>query len=195
MEGSAEIIDRQITLALNGLHTPVTDVIWQIFSFRPLSFVIGAFIIVFLFIRLGWKRALIVLGATLLCIAACDQLGNLVKASVARLRPVHDPWMIEHGLHVLEEPGKLYGFFSAHAANAMGIAVCTKLGFKNDKSRSYRAYGIVMVLWALLVGISRVFVGKHFLGDVLVGWLVGLAFGLFFGWLAGVIIQKVHSPS
>lgn len=195
MEGSAEIIDREITLALNGLHSPVSDVIWQIFSFRPLTFVIGAFIIVFLFVRLGWKRALVVIAATLLCIAACDQLCNLVKATVARLRPVHDPWMLEHGLHVLEEPGKPYGFFSAHAANAMGIAVCTKLGFRNDKSRSYKAYGICMTLWALLVGISRVFVGKHFLGDVLVGWLAGLALGLLFGWLARVIIQKAHFPS
>lgn len=192
MEGSAEIIDRQITLALNGLNSPVSDFIWQVFSCRPITFVLGALITVFLFIRLGWKRALVVFAATLLCIGACDQLGNLVKEAVARLRPVHDPWMMEHGLHVLEEPGKLYGFFSAHAANGMGIAVCTKLGFKNDSSHSYRVYGILMVLWAFLVGLSRVFVGKHFLGDVLAGWLVGLAFGLLFGYLAKLVISKLH---
>ena len=191
MAGAAEQLDRELTLALNGLNSPFSDVVWQIFSFRPLTFVIGGLIIVFLFVRLGWKKALIVLGCTLLCIGACDQLGNLVKEAVARLRPVHDPWMMEHGLHVLEEPGKLYGFFSAHAANAMGIAVCSKLGFMNDKTHNYRAYGALMVLWALLVGISRVFVGKHFLGDVLVGWLVGLAFGLLFGLLSQVLIKKL----
>ncbi|MBO4742089.1 MAG: phosphatase PAP2 family protein [Bacteroidales bacterium] len=191
MAGAAEQLDRELTLALNGLNSPFSDVVWQIFSFRPLTFVIGGLIIVFLFIRLGWKKALIVLVCTLLCIGACDQLGNLVKEAVARLRPVHDPWMMEHGLHVLEEPGKLYGFFSAHAANAMGIAVCSKWGFMNDKTHSYRAYGAIMVLWALLVGISRVFVGKHFLGDVLAGWLVGLIFGLIFGLLSQFLIKKL----
>lgn len=193
MEGSAEIIDRQITLAINGLHSPATDFIWQVFSCRPVTFVLGAFIIVFLFIRLGWKKALIVLASTLLCIGACDQLGNVVKEAVARLRPVHDPWMIEHGLHVLEEPGKLYGFFSAHAANAMGIAVCSLMGFRDDKTSRYRAYGICMTIWALLVGISRVFVGKHFLGDVLAGWLVGLVMGLLFGWLARLVLRRIKT--
>lgn len=191
MAGSAEIIDRQVTLAINGFHCPATDFIWQVFSCRPITFVLGAFIIVFLFIRLGWKRALIVLASTLLCIGACDQLGNLVKESVARLRPVHDPYMIRHGLHVLEEPGKLYGFFSAHAANAMGIAICSLMGFKTDKTSRYRAYGICMIFWALLVGMSRVFVGKHFLGDVLVGWLVGLALGLLSGWLARLVLKRL----
>lgn len=196
MEGPAEIIDRQISLAINGLNSPVTDFIWQVFSFRPLTFVIGGFITVFLFVRLGWKRALIVLACTLLCIGASDQLCNLVKEIVCRLRPVHDPWMMEHGLHVLEEPGKLYGFFSAHAANAMCIAVCSLIGFRADKTSRYRAYGICMIIWAVLVGISRVFVGKHFLGDVLVGWLAGLALGLLFGWLARWLIKKlVPSPS
>lgn len=192
MAGSAEIIDKQITLAINGLHTPVTDYIWQVFSFRPLTFVIGAVITVFLFVRLGWKRALIVFAATLLCIGACDQLGNLVKESVARLRPVHDPYMIRHGLYVLEEPGKLYGFFSAHAANAMGIAICSLIGLRSDKKHRYRAYGICIVLWALLVGISRVFVGKHFLGDVLAGWLAGLVIGTLFGWLSRLVISKLE---
>ncbi len=193
MAGSAEIIDRQLTLAINGLNSPVSDFVWQVFSFRPLTFVIGLFITVFLFIRLGWKRALVVFVCTLLCVGACDQICNLVKASVCRLRPVHDPWMLEHGLHVLEEPGKLYGFFSAHAANTMGIAVCTLIGFKADKSRSYRGYGICMVAWSLLVGLSRVFVGKHFLGDVLVGWLAGLALGLLFGWISRAVIRLVRS--
>ncbi|MBR4826563.1 MAG: phosphatase PAP2 family protein, partial [Bacteroidales bacterium] len=127
------------------------------------------------------------------CVLACDQLGNLVKDAVARLRPCEDQDMLARGLRMLEGPGGLYGFYSAHAANAMGFAVCSKMGFSNDRSRRYRIYGICITLWALLVGISRVFVGKHFLGDVLAGFAVGLLFGWLCGALGRFFVRKTDA--
>ena len=41
-----------------------------------------------------------------------------------------------------------------------------------------------------MVGISRIFVGKHYLGDVLVGFIVGAAAGMAFGYLARLLIRK-----
>ena len=187
----AELLDRELTLGINSLHSPVTDIFWQFMTGRPATLALFAVVIVFLFIKLGWKRGLVVLASCLLCLAACDQFSNLVKASVQRLRPVNDPEMLIAGLHVLEEPGNFYGFFSAHAANVLGVAVCSLLGFRNDKSRSYKGYGIFVITWAVLVGISRIFVGKHFLGDVLVGFAVGLLFAWLFGALARLTIRKL----
>ena len=43
-----------------------------------------------------------------------------------------------------------------------------------------------------MVSISRVFVGKHYLGDVLVGVIVGIAFGLFTAWLARLVIRRLR---
>ena len=48
-----------------------------------------------------------------------------------------------------------------------------------------------MFTGAALVGISRIFVGKHYLGDVLVGTIVGLAFGLAMGWLANKAAERI----
>lgn len=49
----------------------------------------------------------------------------------------------------------------------------------------------VIYSWATLVAISRIFVGKHFLGDVIVGTLVGLAIGslvaVFVAWISSRI--------
>ena len=191
MEGSAELIDKQITLAINSLSSPVTDFIWQVFSFRPLSIALCVCIVALMFVRLGWKRALVVVIACILCITACDQLGNIVKHATERLRPMHDPWMLERGLNVLENPGGLYSFYSAHAANTLGFAVCSFMGFRIDKSRSYSAYGIIVFLFSFLVGMSRIFVGKHFLGDVLAGFAVGAMTGLAFGWFARLVIRKL----
>jgi undecaprenyl-diphosphatase len=41
-----------------------------------------------------------------------------------------------------------------------------------------------MFIWAVLVAISRIFVGKHYLGDVMVGALVGGLAGYAFARIA-----------
>ena len=193
MEGVAEInsaisfldrIDKDLTLAVNGLHSPFTDAIWQLFSGVKIWYIMYLVIIVFFFVRLGWKRGLIVTLSCILLVVACDQIANLVKLSVLRLRPLEDPDMVARGLHILEKSdGHLYGFFSAHAANAMGFAVCSSMGFKNDSKRRYKGYTTLIIIWAVLVAVSRIFVGKHFAGDVLAGIIAGLLVGLLFGWL------------
>ena len=199
MDGFAEIIqqihhlDKDITLAVNSLGSPVTDAVWQLFSAREIWFVLYLAVIAFFFVRLGWKRAIIVIVSCILCVTVCDQLANLVKAAVERLRPCYDEEMLHRGLRVLEDPGQLYGFYSAHAANSLGVAVCSWIGFRNDKRLKYRGYGWGIGLWAFFVGISRVFVGKHFFGDVLVGFAVGLIFGILFGMLGAWVIKRIKA--
>ena len=46
------------------------------------------------------------------------------------------------------------------------------------------------VLLATLVAVSRVFVGKHYLGDIIVGAIVGVLAGLAFANLAKWIIRR-----
>lgn len=177
-------LDQHLTLDLNSLHCPFTDTVWILFSDKKVWYLMYAVLAVLLFVRAGWKKALVVLLSVALTVLACDQFANLIKDSVARLRPVWDNWMVAGGLHRLEGRGNFYGFFSAHAANSFGVAVCVLMGFKGaDKRGNYRGLAWLLFSWAALVSISRVFVGKHFLGDV----LVGTAVGLLFGWIIGKI--------
>ena len=85
--------------------------------------------------------------------------------------------MITRGLHVLEARGGYYGFFSGHAANAFGFAAASGISLEMDKNHRYDAYQWFIFVWAALVGLSRIFVGKHYFGDVLVGAVVGFAIG------------------
>lgn len=186
----AHHLDKDITLAINACGSDFTDWMWMLFSNREIWYVLYVAVLVFFFIRLGWKRATV---ATLMCIltvVCCDQLGNLVKDTVQRLRPCEDGEMIARGLRMLECKGGLYGFFSAHAANAMGFAVCSLKAFRYD-GRKARPYAIGIVLWALMVGASRVFVGKHFLGDVCVGFVVGALVGFVMAQFGKLIINKI----
>lgn len=184
-------IDKDVTLAINSWNSPATDVMWQVFSDNKIWIVLYLAVAALIIVRLGWKRGLILIACCALCVAAIDQLTNVVKMSVQRLRPVHDAEMMARGLHVLEVPGLLYGFFSAHAANATSFVSCTMVGLGMDKKHNYTLLGVLLGIWALLVSISRVFVGKHFLGDVLTGILVGVAFGVLCGYLCRLICRKI----
>lgn len=187
-------LDKDITLAINSLHCTVSDYIWQVFSNKYIWFAFYLIIVLFLFRNLGWKKALISIAAIALTITACDQFANFTKEFFERLRPCWDEDMVSKGLHILEGKGNLYGFYSAHAANAMGFAVSSYCMFKNDsnKLRDYTSYRNWAFLWAFLVGISRVFVGKHFLGDVMVGFAVGFIFAAILSLIASSLIKKIH---
>ena len=182
-------IDQQITLLLNSWNSGISDYIWLIFTNIPIWIPMYILIIAFVMMRLGWKKGLIVVAAAVLTFAFCDQFSNLIKAATERLRPCNDAYMLHNGLHILESGGK-YGFFSAHAANAFGLATSTVIGLRLDKRLKYRGYATWMYVWATMVAVSRIFVGKHYLGDVIVGICVGLTAGWAFGCLAKIVIKK-----
>lgn len=200
-------IDQLLTLEINSWHSFITDPIWAFFSDKFVWAPMYAGIIALLIWKLGWKRGLIVLAGALLTFGFCDQFSNLIKHAVGRIRPLHDEFMIAQGLHVLERGGG-YSFFSAHSANAFGLAFSTFVGMKRSLCSSglhgcmkpgstvtdtdspsampkwLKAYGWWMFFWAFMVAISRIFVGKHYLGDVIVGILVGSIAGYCFARLS-----------
>jgi len=183
--------DQDITLWINSLHCPFSDGIWATFSDRGIWFLLYAIILLVIIKRLGWKKGLVLTLGVVLTVVCCDQFANLIKNSVARLRPCWDNYMIERGLHRLERQGSFYGFFSAHAANAFGVACCVAVGLKADFQKRSSVFTWVLFIWALLVSLSRIFAGKHYFGDVLVGICVGLLFGYLIGKLALWIINKL----
>jgi undecaprenyl-diphosphatase len=199
-------LDQQITLTINSWNSAFTDPIWTFLSLKLVWAPLYAAIIALMIWKLGWKKGLIVVGGVLLTIGFCDQFANLIKHATARIRPVNDEWMVAHGLNILEWGGG-FSFFSAHAANSFGIAGSSWFGLKNcligsqntcrcrlSNENLCKYYAWIMFTWASLVAISRIFVGKHYLGDVIVGTIVGILGGIFFGWLASRIANKYCAP-
>ena len=191
-------LDQQLTLAINSWNSAVTDPIWAFLSMKLVWIPLYAAILALIVWKLGWKKGGILILGTVLTIVFCDQFANLIKYSVARIRPLHDDFMVSNGLNILELGGG-YSFFSAHAANSFGLAGCTWLGLKNClkdspdpvNAKIVKWYGWFMFTWASLVAISRIFVGKHYLGDVIVGTIAGLAIGLAMGWISKKVITKL----
>lgn len=190
--------DQLLTLEINSWDCFITDPIWQFFSDKLVWAPMYVGIIALLIWKLGWKRGLIVLAGALLTFGFCDQVSNIVKHAVGRIRPLHDEFMIANGLNVLEKGGG-YSFFSAHAANSFGLAFSTFIGMKRcltdggaTMPKWLKAYGSWMFFWATMVAVSRIFVGKHYLGDVLTGIIIGSLAGYAFARLAHFFCRRIR---
>lgn len=74
-------------------------------------------------------------------------------------------------------------FPSGHSLNALVIAgiVAYLLVMRQERTRTRVVTITLAALFAVSMGLSRVFLGHHWLTDVLVAWTLGLA------WLAVVI--------
>jgi undecaprenyl-diphosphatase len=74
-------------------------------------------------------------------------------------------------------------FPSGHALNSTAIAgIVAYLLLLHLQRRLTRVLAVVLAgVWAVAIGLSRVFLGHHWLTDVMVGWVIGLA------WLALVV--------
>lgn len=182
--------DQNLTLEINSWDSPVTDPVWQFFSDIPVWIPMYVLIVACLIWRLGWKKGLIMTLAAVATFGFCDQFSNLIKDLVCRVRPLNDAYMLENGLNVLEGASRSFSFFSAHSANAFGLATSTLIGFRLDKRLKYKGYATWMFFWATMVALSRVFVGKHYLGDILAGALIGAAAGFAFASIARIIITR-----
>lgn len=125
------------------------------------------------------RDILLVVGAAGLCVLFAGAVDDMiVKPTVARWRPTHDP---EIGMLIDTVDGYRggnYGFFSAHAANTFSIAMFFSLLMRQ------RAFVIAMIAYSLINCWTRLYLGVHYPGDITVG--------LLWGALVGYSIYRLH---
>lgn len=188
-------IDQAITLWINRFHSAPSDQFWIFLSNIRIWFIAYGAVMAVMIRRLGWKRGLLVILSCILTVVVCDQVSAHIKDGVQRLRPLYTTAMLQSGLHWPLGRYDFFGFFSGHASNCFGFATCSWLGFRlNDPSRSYKAYGWCVFIWAALVSLSRIMVAAHFFGDILVGTLFGLSVGLLTAGLAHGAVRRWLTP-
>jgi undecaprenyl-diphosphatase len=114
-------LDTQLFMLINESHNAFFDPIMYWLSDK-LIWIPMYLLIVFLIVRRYKMRGVLMLIFVALVIALCDQTASgLLKNTVQRLRPSHEPALA--GLIYLSKagPGGLYGFASSHAANVFGL--------------------------------------------------------------------------
>ncbi|MBQ9435084.1 MAG: phosphatase PAP2 family protein [Bacteroidales bacterium] len=171
--GTLQQIDSSIFLYFNGMHASWGDVFFYYISNRFVWIPLYLLLAFFLFRRYR-KKAWIVVAAVVISVFLSDQSCNLIKRTVQRPRPSHNIELVDQ-VHLVAKPdgtlykGGPYGFPSSHAANAMALAFIVVVFLTREKT----LWTLLMFFWMLLVSYSRIYLGVHYPGDIIVGWCVG----------------------
>lgn len=167
--------DKAVTVALNFDGGRFADMAFSTLSSR-LIWVLPALWLLYRIVfvrRYGlWQVCAVFMGLAL-TVALCDQMSaSVFKPLFMRLRPSHADGVRELLHYVGTYRGGLYGFVSSHAANAFGAAMYASLLLKK------KAFTVFIFCFAAAVGYSRIYLGVHYLGDVIGGAVLGSMLGL-----------------
>ena len=169
-------LDRELFLFLNNLGTPNWDGFWMFVTNKWSSIPLYFILLIIAYKNYGLRKTLLLLVAITLLITVTDQLSNFFKIGVQRLRPCYDTDLEGMMRLVKSSCGGKFGYFSAHAANSFGIAFFFAFLFRTR----YVLLPWVLVLWAILVAGSRIYIGVHFPLDIITGGLVGILMAWLF---------------
>lgn len=164
--------DESLFRAINGLAGQSTVLDWLALTLStPGTLWAPGILLSGYWLWLCWREALIaapVLGGL---IGLLDFVGAQVKHLVARPRPC----MVLSDIHQLEACGKVFGFPSNHAINTATAAAFLHVLYPRSGWVSWPLVG--------LIGLARVFLGAHYVTDVLGGWVLGGLCGAGVAWL------------
>ena len=168
-------IDESLFLFLNAQHNSFFDPLMWLFSNKLFW---GPLYVWFLWLlhKRFPTHYWTVLVTIVLMIVVSDQLCNLSKDTIMRLRPSQEPHLSSL-VHVVNDyRGGMYGFYSSHASNAFTVAFFIIISISAN-----RKYIIPVILtYAILTAYSRIYLGVHYPGDILTGAMMGALVGTGF---------------
>ena len=122
--------------------------------------------ITLLIFSLGFKtgtKGKLCLGILIISLALTDAIcGHILKPFFERIRPSH---LNLDGINLIVSKGGKWSMPSNHAANMFSLA--TVLCY------FYKRFRLSLFALATIIAFSRVYVGVHFPGDILVGGFIG----------------------
>lgn len=154
-----------LVIILSNFHSSELDRFFVFLTFLGDGIWFAPLILVLLFIRYSWSATFALLGLVQLLIV--QGMKRMVFGSTPRpaefFKGTYELPMVD-GVDIHH----FYSFPSGHTATAFGITFMLVLLLKPRKGVS-----MGLLLLAVLVGISRIYLGQHFLEDVLAGAVLG----------------------
>jgi len=175
-------LDKKLLLFLNGFHADSIDPVMLLITKTEFWTPLYLILIYFIFKKYNTEGWLVLAGAAVAILLSDQITSTLMKPFFERLRPSQDP-TLQGLVHIVDGyKGGLFGFASSHAANTFSTSTFVWLLFRKQVSWSW-----IIFIWACLMTYTRIYLGVHFPGDILVGGLIGVGCGYtgyrFYQWL------------
>ncbi|MBQ8773028.1 MAG: phosphatase PAP2 family protein [Muribaculaceae bacterium] len=166
-------IDTKVFLFLNDINMQLFYHFMMAFTGKAIWVPMYATILFILYRRFGWRVATCYVIGITIAITITDQVcASYIRPFVERLRPSNLANPISGEVHIVDGyRGGSYGFPSCHAANSFALATFLSLLFAS------RRFTIFILTWAVLNSYSRLYLGVHYPGDLIVGGIVGAIVG------------------
>ena len=172
MEGILQL-DTELFLYLNGLGTTTWDGFWMFITGKWNAIPLYIILLILIYRKLGGKTTIITLLVIALMVVITDRVCSFFKFELLlRQRPCY---ALESQVRLVKDwCGSKGGYFSAHAANFMALAI-----FIGQLLKPYFKFIVILLfIWAFMVGYSRIYIGVHYPGDVLTGFAFGISVAL-----------------
>lgn len=148
--------------AINGLAGSV-DWVDSVMKFAS-NYAVPVFAVVLL---LMWFFGKEYTKTTVVYSAISGVVGIIINVIISKIYFEPRPFVTHDDINVLVEHASDASFPSDHTTGALALAFAIAL--RNKK------LGFIMMIFALLTGFSRIYIGNHYPGDVLAGIVVGIA--------------------
>lgn len=176
-------LDHALSITINHFHAPWLDTLMELISGKFTWVPLYALLLFILYRKFGWKSLTVMVVSIVLSIVLSDQISVAFKNEFERLRPCHHP-EVSQLLHLIVGCGGKFGFVSSHAANTMALAIFIGMVMRKNW------VSVMMLSYALLNSYSRVYLGKHYVADVVGGMVLGAIIGYGIYSLAMLILRR-----
>ncbi|MDH6356521.1 phosphatase PAP2 family protein [Parabacteroides sp. PF5-9] len=157
---------------INSSHTPLMDQIMRVYSGIYIWFpVMIGFLFVLTYQKKRYEWIPVFIAFTGVVVAGLILSSLITKPYFARFRPIYHPSVMDQVRSLYESMPDLYGFISGHSTTAFGIATFTACLFGK------RFYTWTIFIWAFMMAYSRIYLGVHFISDIVAGAFAGLLIG------------------
>lgn len=162
-------LDATLMLWLNGFHNSFGDILMMLITNKWAWVPMYVMLLYVLIEKWGASKTLlfVVLMFTINFALSDYTCGTLIRDHVCRPRPSDLRSPIYHLTHIVEGTHNGYGFPSCHGANSFALATLIALYFRKRK------LSLFIFIWAAIHSYSRIYIGVHYLGDILVGATIG----------------------
>ncbi len=164
-------MDTMVFLTVNSHHNAYFDSVMWLVSGKLIWVPMYVSLFFVLLKNYSYKVVFTILLAIGVVILFTDSFtAQVIRPWVCRLRPSNLDNPMSSMVHIVDGyRGGAYGFPSNHASNTWGLAFFITFLFRRYKLTFF------FFLWALLVCYSRMYLGVHYFGDLLIGGLLALA--------------------